>query len=268
MKPAQIHETAVVSPEAEIAQGVRIGPYAVIGPGVKIEADAEIGPHSVIEGSVKIGKAVKVFQFSAIGGAPQDIKYAGEDTKVEIGDNSIIREFVTIHKGTRHGKGVTRIGKNCMIMAYSHIAHDCQVGDNVIMANGATLGGHVVIEDNVVIGGLSAIHQFCRIGTFAFMGGMSGTNKDIPPYVKYWGRRGKIRGLNLIALKRKGLSRETIDGLKKAYRTIFQGKETLTEAVSRLSSQKELLPEVRYFIDFIKTSKRGVPSSSINGEED
>jgi UDP-N-acetylglucosamine acyltransferase len=263
-----IHNTALVSEDARIGEGVKIGPYSIIGPDVSIGADSEIGPHSVIEGRVSMGKYVRISQFASIGAPPQDLKYAGEDTQVEIADRTVIREFVTIHRGTMDGKGVTRIGGNCLLMAYTHIAHDCQVGNNVIMANAATLGGHVFVGENVVIGGLSAIHQFCHIGDFAFLGGMSGINKDIPPYVKYWGSRGKIRGLNLVGMRRLGLSRETIEGLRSAYKTIFHGQETLTEAVRRLSEQEGLLPEVRRFVEFIKESKRGVPVSSNSEEED
>lgn len=266
-KETYIHSTAIVSTDSKIAQGVKIGPYAVIGPGVEIGLETEIGPHSVIEGDTRLGKKIKVFQFASIGAAPQDLKYAGGPTKLEIGDGTIIREFVTVHRGTEGGCGVTRVGKQCLLMAYCHVAHDCQVGDGVIMSNGATLGGHVEIEEHAIIGGLSAIHQFCRIGAYAFLGGMSGVNKDIPPFVKYWGQRGNLYGLNLIGLRRQGFSREVIDALKEAYRIIFKGNDMVSDAINVVESRLGTIPEVKKFTEFIRSSKRGVPMAS-NGEEE
>ena len=262
-----IHPTAIISPDSEIAKGVKIGPYAVVGPEVEIGPETEIGPHAVIEGHTRLGEKIKVFQFTSIGAPPQDLKYAGEPTRVEIGDQTIIREFVTVHCGTQGGGGITRVGKQCMLMAYCHVAHDCQVGDSVIMANGVTLGGHVEIGECAIIGGLSAIHQFCRIGAHAFLGGMSGVNKDIPPYVKYWGQRDHLYGLNLVGLRRQGLSKEVIDALKEAYRIIFQGSDTVGDALDVVESRFGAIPEVKRFTEFIRSSKRGVPMSS-NGEEE
>jgi UDP-N-acetylglucosamine acyltransferase len=262
-----IHPTAIISPNSEIAEGVKIGPYAVVGPEVEIGPDTEIGPHTVIEGHTRLGKKIQVFQFASIGAPPQDLKYSGEPTRVEIEDQTIIREFVTIHRGTQGGGGITRVGKQCLLMAYCHVAHDCQVGDRVIMANGVTLGGHVEIGESVIIGGLSAIHQFCRIGTHAFLGGMSGTNKDIPPYVKYWGQRDHLYGLNLVGLRRQGLSREVVEALEKAYRMIFQESDTVKEALDIVESSLGDIPEVKKFTEFIRSSKRGVPMAS-NGEEE
>jgi UDP-N-acetylglucosamine acyltransferase len=262
-----IHPTAIISPDSEIARGVKIGPYAVVGPEVEIGPETEIGPHAVIEGHTRLGEKIKVFQFASIGAPPQDLKYAGEPTRVEIGDQTIIREFVTVHRGTQGGGGITRVGKQCMLMAYCHVAHDCQVGDYVIMANGVTLGGHVEIGEHAIIGGLSAIHQFCRIGAYAFLGGMSGVNKDIPPYVKYWGQRDHLYGLNLVGLRRQGLSREVIDALKEAYRVIFQGGDTVRDALDVVESRFGAMPEVKRFTEFIRSSKRGVPMAS-NGEEE
>jgi len=262
-----IHPTAIISPNSEIAEGVKIGPYAVVGPEVEIGPETEIGPHVVIEGHTRLGKKIKIFQFASIGAPPQDLKYSGEPTRVEVGDQTIIREFVTIHRGTQGGGGITRVGKQCLLMAYCHVAHDCQVGDRVIMANGVTLGGHVKIGDSVIIGGLSAIHQFCRIGAHAFLGGMSGVNKDIPPYVKYWGQRDHLYGLNLVGLRRQGLSREVVEALKKAYRMVFQESDTVQEALDTVESRLGEIPEVKEFTGFIRSSKRGVPMAS-NGEEE
>lgn len=263
----EIHPTAIISPDSEIARGVKIGPYVVVGPDVKIGQETEIGPHTVIEGHTRLGEKIKVSQFASIGAPPQDLKYAGEPTRVEISDQTIIREFVTVHRGTQGGGGITRVGKQCMLMAYCHVAHDCQVGDHVIMANGVTLGGHVEIGDCAIIGGLSAIHQFCRIGAYAFLGGMSGANKDIPPYVKYWGQRDNLYGLNLVGLRRQGFSKEVIDALKEAYRVVFQGGDTVRDALGVVESRFGAMPEVKRFTEFIRSSKRGVPMAS-NGEEE
>ena len=262
-----IHPSAIVPPGIRIGEGVKIGPYSVIGPGVTIESDVEIGPHVVIEGETLIGRGARVAQFASIGAPPQDLKYRGEPTRVEVGEGTSIREFVTIHRGTKEGVGVTKVGKGCLLMAYTHIAHDCQVGANVIMANGATLGGHVMVEENVVIGGLSAVHQFCRIGAYAFIGGMSGVNKDIPPYVKYWGSRGKVYGLNLVGLRRHGFTKSDMDALKDAYRMIFQGGGTISEAVQKVEERFGHIQEIKRFTDFIKASKRGVTLAGNNGED-
>jgi UDP-N-acetylglucosamine acyltransferase len=262
-----IHPTAIVSPDSKIEKGVKIGPYAVIGPEVEIGPETEIGSHTVIEGQTQLGEKIKVFQFASIGAPPQDLKYKGEPTRVEIGNQTIIREFVTIHRGTLGGGGVTRIGEQCLIMAYCHVAHDCQIGDSVIMANGVTMGGHVSIDEHVTIGGMSAIHQFCRIGAYAFLGGMSGVNKDIPPYVRYWGQRNNLYGLNLVGLRRQGFSKETIDVLKEAYRMVFCGSNTVREALDDVESRFGIMPEIKKFIEFIRSSKRGVPNASEIEEE-
>jgi UDP-N-acetylglucosamine acyltransferase len=262
-----IHPTAIISPDSIIARGVKIGPYTVVGPEVEIGPETEIGPHTVIEGRTRLGEKTKVFQFASIGASPQDLKYGGEPTRVDIGDRTTIREFVTVHRGTQGGGGITRVGKQCLLMAYCHVAHDCQVGDNVIMANGVTLGGHVEIEEEVIIGGLSAIHQFCRIGAYAFLGGMSGVNKDIPPYVKYWGQRDNLYGVNSIGLRRQGFSREVIEALKEVYRAVFQGNDTMREALDVVESRFGAIPEVKRFAEFVRSSKRGVPMAS-NGEEE
>ena len=260
-----IHETAVVEEGAVLGPGVHVGPYAVIGPDVHLEEGVYVGPHAVIEGHTTIGKGCRIFQFASIGAAPQDMKYGGEPTRVIIEDGTEIREFVTIHRGTKEGHGITRVGPRCMVMAYSHIAHDCQVGRGVIMANGATLAGHVEVGDFVVIGGLSAVHQFCKIGQYAFLGGMSGVNKDIPPYLRYWGQRGSVYGLNLIGLKRHGFSRECLKALRDTYRIVFQRKGNLKDALEEARTIYGDFSEVSSFLDFIETSRMGIPKA---GEDD
>ncbi len=262
-----IHPTAVVAPGATLSKGVKIGPYAIIGPQAQIGEGVEIGPHVVIDGKTTIGPNAHIFQFASVGADPQDVKYKGEVTSVEIGENTIIREFVTIHRGTDEGGGLTSIGNNCIIMAYSHIAHDCRLGNGVIMANGATLGGHVVVGNHVVMGGLTAVHQFCHIGDYAFLGAMSGTAKDIPPYVKYWGQRGKLYGLNKIGLKRHGFSRETLQALEKAYNILFKSDLLRSEAIKRVEQEVEPLPEVKNLLEFVKASKRGIPNASLKEDE-
>jgi len=263
----QIHPTAVVAPGAELSNGVKIGPYAIIGTHVTIGEGAEIGPHVVIDGKTTIGAKAHIFQFASVGADPQDIKYKGELTSVEIGEGTIIREFVTIHRGTDEGGGLTSIGKKCMIMAYSHIAHDCHIGNGVIMANGATLGGHVVIGNHVVMGGLTAVHQFCHIGDYAFLGAMSGTAKDIPPYVKFWGQRGKLYGLNKIGLRRHGFSREALKALEKAYNILFKSNLLKAEAIKKAEQEVEQTPEVKNLLNFVKESKRGIPIASSKEDE-
>ena len=260
-----VHPTAVVEDGARLGDNVTVGPYAVIGSDVNLDENVYIGPHVVIEGNTTIGKNCKVFQFASIGAPPQDLKYKGEVTSVIIGDDTQVREFVTIHRGTKEGDGITRVGRRCMVMAYSHIAHDCKVGDDVIMANGATLAGHVIVEDHVVIGGLSAVHQFCKIGKYAFLGGMSGVNKDIPPYLRYWGQRGNVYGLNAIGLKRHGFSKEVMKALRDAYRIVFQRSGILKDSIEEARAIYGDINEVNDFLNFIEESKMGIPRA---GDED
>jgi len=255
-----IHPTVIISPEAEIGSGVKIGAYSIIGPDVQIRDRCSIGPHVVIEGHTRIGEDAQIFQFASIGAVPQDLKYNGEPTGVEIGAGTIIREGVTVHRGTEDGRGVTAIGRLCMLMAYSHVAHDCKVGDHVILANSVAMGGHVTIGRHATIGGLCAIHQFCTIGQYAFMGGMSGTNKDIPPYTMYWGQRENLSGLNAIGLRRHGFSPHSIKALRDTYRIIFTTADTITEGLAQAEKKYPDVPEVKIFTEFIRTSKRGVPS--------
>src|SRR4030066_1773388 len=217
-----IHPTALLDPKAEISEGVEIGPYSVIEKDVFVGEGTRIGPHVVIREGTHIGKGCQIFQFASIGEAPQGIFYRGEKTSLYIGDQNIVREFVTLHRGTTKGGGKTVIGNDNFFMAYSHVAHDCQIGNQVVLANGATLAGHIVIEDYAVIGGLSAIHQFCQVGTHAFISGLTGVSLDIPPYMLASGSRAKLFGLNTVGLKRYHFSEETVKVLKKAYRIIFR----------------------------------------------
>ncbi|HEY3490849.1 MAG TPA: acyl-ACP--UDP-N-acetylglucosamine O-acyltransferase [Candidatus Deferrimicrobiaceae bacterium] len=257
-----IHPTAIIDPGAEVGKEVSVGPYVVIGPNVTIGDGCSIGSHAVVESHARLGRNVKVSSFASIGAPPQDLKYRGEETWVEIGDDVIVREYATINRGTVTGEGITRVGSNSMIMAYVHIAHDCQVGSRVIMANAATLAGHVHIEDGAFIGGLSAVHQFVSIGTLAIVGGMSGISQDVPPYVKAvaarQGRNRSLFGLNVIGLQRAGMSAEAIDLLKKAYRVIFRSELPLKDALMKAEAEIEQSAEVRRLIGFIRSSKRGV----------
>jgi len=254
-----IHPTAIIDPKAEIREGVEIGPYSVIEQGVSIGEGTKIGPHVVIREGTQIGKRCQIFQFSSIGEAPQAFAYKGEKTSLLIGDQNIIREFVTLHRGTPHGGGKTVIGDGNYVMAYSHVAHDCQVGNQVVLANGATLAGHILIEDYAIIGGLSAIHQFCRIGTHAFISGLTGVTLDIPPYMLSSGNRAKLFGLNTVGLKRARFREETLRALKKAYRIIFRSGLTLGKALKSVGEDEiSQMPEVQHLLQFIQHSKRGI----------
>ncbi len=254
----EIHPTAVVDPSAELAEGVKVGAYAVIGAQSRIGPGCEIGHHANIGPLTTIGEACRVWPFASIGTEPQDLKYNGEPTRLEIGARVQIREFVTVNRGTPGGGGVTTVGDDCLLMAYSHVAHDGHLGRRVVMANCATLGGHVTIEDFANIGGLTAVHQFCRIGTYAFVGGMSGVAQDQPPYMLCEGNRAKSHGLNIVGLKRAGFGGEAIDALKMAYRIIFRSHTPLQKAIAEVREQAPDLPEVRHLLEFIETSERGV----------
>jgi UDP-N-acetylglucosamine acyltransferase len=254
-----IHPTAIIDPKAEIGEEVEIGPYSVIERDVFIDEGTKIGPHVVIRHGTHIGKRCQISQFASIGEAPQFSGYKGEKTLLQIGDRNIIREFVTLHRGTVKGGGKTVIGNENFIMAYSHVAHDCQIGNQVVMANGATLAGHILIEDFAIIGGLSAIHQFCRVGAYAIIGGISGVLMDIPPYTKAQGDRAKLFGLNTVGLKRANFSEETLRALKKAYRIIFRSGLTLEKAIKQVGEDEiAQTPEVQHFLQFIQGSKRGI----------
>lgn len=254
----KIHPTAIIAPDAQMEEGVEIGAYSIIGADVKIGKNTIIGPHAVIDDFTHIGEGCHIFQFASIGAPPQDLKYEGEITRVVIGNFNTIREFVTIHRATTHDIGVTILGDHNLIMAYCHVAHNCKLGNHIVMSNGATLGGHTHIEDYAIIGGLTGIHQFSRIGAHCIVGGASGVNKDIPPYTTAAGNHAKLFGLNLIGLKRRGFSEETINALKKTYRIIFRSHLLLNVAIEKVEAEVEDLPEVLHFIKFIKESDRGV----------
>jgi UDP-N-acetylglucosamine acyltransferase len=254
-----IHQTAIVDPKAEIGEGVEIGPYSIIEKDVFIGEGTKIGPHVVIREGTRIGKRCQIFQFSSIGEAPQAFAYKGEKTYLLVGDENIFRESVTLHRGTVQGGGRTVIGNSNFFMAYSHVAHDCHIGNQVVMANAAALGGHILIEDHAILGGLVAVHQFCRIGTHAFIGGMSAVGQDIPPYLLAQGDRIKLYGLNIVGLKRHHFTEETLRALKKVYRIIFRSSLTLEKALNTLKGDEiSQMPEVQHFIYFIQNSKRGI----------
>jgi UDP-N-acetylglucosamine acyltransferase len=253
-----IHETAIIDPGAELDSDVSIGPYTIVKENVQIGAGTTIGSHSVIEPYVSIGPGCRIFQYAAIGAVPQSLKFQGEKTFVKIGPNNIIREFVTIHRGTAFGGGLTELGEDNFIMAYSHIAHDCRIGNKVVLSNNTTLGGHITIGDHATVGGLVAVHQFVRIGEFAFVGGKAAVVKDIPPYMIASGDRARLHGLNTVGLKRQGFSNHTLGKLKKAYRIIFRIGLTLNEAIERVAAEVEQVPEVVHLIEFIKSSERGI----------
>ena len=253
-----IHETAIIDPKTKISSNVSIGPYTVIGPDVEIGENTIIHSHVNISGHTKIGKRNKIYPFASIGSDPQDLKYNGEETKLIIGDENTIREYVTINPGTVGDGGKTIIGNNCLFMISSHVAHDCLIGNNVIIANNVPLGGHVIIEDNVVIGGNSAVQQFTRIGKMAMIGGMTGVLHDVIPYGLSTGNRNSLQGLNLIGLRRAKFENKKILGLSEAYKEIFVTKN-LTENISKLNGSlkdNELVKEVIKFI--IKNKKRSI----------
>lgn len=255
---AKIHKTAVVSSKAELENDVVIGPYCIIGDNVKIGKGTKIISNVNIEGITEIGENCTIFPFTIIGFPPQDLKYKGEPTGVRIGNNNTIREYVTIHRASVSGDGWTSLGDNNFIMAYVHIAHDCKIGNSVIMANLATLAGHVMVEDFVFIGGLVAVHQFTRIGAYAMVGGFSGVGQDIPPFTMASGPRAKLYGLNSVGLKRRGFSDETLNMLKKAYKILFRDKLSLKEALSKVKKELPQIPEIVHLLEFIEANKRGI----------
>ncbi len=253
-----IHPTAVIHPKAELDDGVEIGPYAVIGEHVSIGRDTTVGAHTVIDGWTRIGEENRIFPMSAVGGIPQDLKYRGEETWLIIGDRNIIREFTTLQPGTVTGIGKTVIGNDNLFMAYCHVAHDCVIGSRVIMANGATLAGHIAVEDHAILGGLSAVHQFVRIGESVMLSGGAMVGQDVAPYTIAAGDRARMRGLNLVGLRRRGFSNETIAVLKKAYRLLVFSKLRRADALDRIRTELPQLPEISHFVEFIEKSERGI----------
>jgi UDP-N-acetylglucosamine acyltransferase len=256
-----IHPTAIIDSSATLAPDAEVGPYAIIGKHVTIGTGTKIGAHTVIGDWTEIGKNNLISHQASVGAPPQDLKYRGEESWTRIGNNNMIREFATIHRGTVTGHAETVIGDNNMFMAYSHVAHDCRIGNGVVMANVATLAGHVTIEDNVIIGGLVAVHQFTSIGMNAMVGGGTMVSLDILPYTIATSARRrdtKLRGLNLIGLKRRGFSVEAINNLKKAYKSLFMAGLKLPDAVARIRSTISNCPEVEYLLSFIEKSQRGI----------
>lgn len=254
-----IHSTAIIDSNAEIDEDVQIGPYAVVGPDVRIHGGTVIGAHTTIDQYTTIGPDCEIFHHAAIGAVPQDLKFGGEKSSVKIGRGTVIREFVTIHRGTDVGRGMTEIGEENFLMAYTHIAHDCITGRQVIFANAASLGGHIQVGDCATVGALVGVHQFARIGDYAFVGALSGVTKDIPPFVLASGTpRAQLHGLNVIGLKRRDFSKEAIQALKRAYRILFRLGLTQNEAIERVTAEVDQKPEVVKLIEFIKSSERGI----------
>ncbi len=256
---ATLHPTALVEPGAELADGVSVGPYTLIGSHVRVGPGTSIGNHTVLEGRTEIGADCRLGSHVVIGAPPQDVKYKGEPTQVVIGDRTLVREFATIHRASTGGAGVTRVGSDCFLMAYAHIAHDCHLSEGVIIASQAALGGHVEIGRCAMIGGVTGVHQFVRIGEYAFVGGCSAVTQDIPPYVKVVGNRAKPYGLNVVGLRRHGFSPAAIHALKLAYRIVFLSGLNTSQALEKLEQDLSGSPAVQPFIDFIKRSQRGIP---------
>ena len=253
-----IHPTALVEPGAELDDGVSVGPYAIIGPEVRVGKCTSVGSHTILEGQAEIGAECRIGSHVVIGAPPQDVKYHGEPTRVIVGDRTVVREFTTIHRASTGGTGVTSVGPENFLMAYVHVAHDCQLAEGVIMANLASLAGYVEIGRYAVIGGMSGIHQFVRIGEYAFLGACSAVLQDIPPHVKAQGNLAKPFGLNVVGLRRHGFSPEAIHALKHAYRILFDSDLNTSQALVRMEQELNGFPEVQRLIDFVKRSRRGI----------
>jgi UDP-N-acetylglucosamine acyltransferase len=256
---ARIHASAVIDESAIIGSGCSIGPFCIVGPNVELGEECELVSHVVLDGPTRLGRRNRIFPFAAVGAAPQDLKYKGEPTRLEIGDENVIRESATISRGTAGGGGVTRIGSHCLIMAYAHIGHDSQIGDHCILANAATLAGHVIIEDYATVGALCPVHQFCRIGRYAYVGGGTTITQDVLPFsLTSATRETHAFSLNRVGLERRGFSKDQLRGLHQAYRTLLAAKLNTTQALEKLKSNETLSDEVRYLIAFIEDSSRGV----------
>jgi UDP-N-acetylglucosamine acyltransferase len=252
-----IHPTALVDPSATLGADVEIGPWAIVGPGCTIGAGSRLAPRATLERNVVLGERVSIGIGAILGGDPQDLKYRGEETWVEVGDDTTIREYATINRGTAHSVA-TRVGRHCFLMSYVHVAHDCAIGDHVIISNGTQLAGHITVEDRATISGLCAVHQFARIGRHAFVGGCSRVAQDVPPYVRAVGNPVRLYGLNSIGLQRQGFAEPVVRELKRAYRLCFRSDLNLSQGVERARQEVEPLPEVGHFLDFIAASGRGV----------
>lgn len=256
----QIHPTAIVSKKAKLADDIQVGPYSIIGDSVKIGPATKVGSYCLIEGNTSIGKSCEVFTGAVIGSRPQDLKYKGENSFLEIGDNNIIREYCTFNPGTEDGSK-TSVGNNNLFMAYSHVAHDCKVANNCIIANNGTLAGHVTIEDKAVVGGLVAIHQFVRIGTLSIIGGCSKVVQDIPPYSTCDGHPARVYGLNLVGLRRHNFTKESIESLNRAFKILFNSGLSIKHSLEKIEKEIAKTQEVTYLVNFIKSGQRGVASS-------
>ena len=254
----RIHETALVDPRAEIDSDVEVGPYSIVGGCVRIGKGARIKSHVVIEGRTTLGEGNVIFQFATVGSVPQDLKYKGEPSELIIGNHNTIREFVSINPGTAGGGMVTRVGDHNLLMMYCHIAHDCILGSHNIIANGATLGGHVVIEDYVIVGGLVGIHQFTKVGRGAILGAGSMVSKDVPPYCNATGDRARLHGLNLEGLRRRGVKKEKIDALKRAYRIMFRSRLKTKDAIAEVRQELSGFAEAEQLVTFVENSQRGL----------
>lgn len=257
MKRAGVHPTAIVSARARLGERVEVGPFAIIGDGCEVGDDCHIAPRATLERDVRLGSGVRVGIGTVLGGEPQDLKYAGEHTTVEIGDSTVIREYSTINRGTSQSFKTT-VGRNCLLMSYVHLAHDCHIGNGVILANGVQLAGHVTVEDKATISGLSAVHQFTRIGRYSFIGGMSRVSKDVPPFIKAVGNPMSLYGLNTVGLQRAGFTEEVVRELKRAYRLFFRSDLNLSQAMERAEVELEKYPEVAELLRFVEESQRGV----------
>ncbi len=257
MTKSRIHSTAIISPDAELGSDVEVGPFAIIGENCVVGDGCVISPRATLERNVTLGSNVKVGIGTILGGLPQDLKFAGEETTVEIGDGTVIREYTTINRGTSQSFKTT-VGKNCLLMSYVHLGHDCHIGNNVILSNVVQLAGHVTIEDRAIISGLSAAHQFVRIGRQSFIGGCSRVSKDIPPFLKAVGNPVKLYGLNTVGLQRSGMDEATIRELKRAYRLLFRSDLNISQAMEQVQNDLEPLAEVRELVRFVEASERGV----------
>ena len=253
-----IHASAVIDPNADLDEGVSVGPYTIIGPGVKIGRGTWVGPHAVIQGPATIGRDNKIFQFASVGEIPQDMKFGGEATRLEIGDRNVIREFTTLHRGTAQDAGATRIGDDNLLMAYTHLAHDCQLGNHVILANAASLGGHVKVHDWAILGGFTIVHQFCQIGVHAFCAMGSVVTKDVPPFVTVGGHPAKPHGINSEGLRRRAFGAEAIACLKRGYRVLYKSGLPLEQAEAALRELACECPEMEILAEFVSRRERSI----------
>lgn len=253
-----IHTTAIVDETASVAPDVEIGPYSIIGAEVELGAGTVIGPHVVVKGPTRIGKKNRLFQFASVGEDPQDLKYNGERTELQMGDNNVVREYATINRGTKEGGGITSIGHDNLFMAYIHVAHDCIIGDHTVFANGASLAGHVNVGDHAILAGFALVHQFCEVGEHAFVGLNSVANRDVPPFMMVVGNYAEARGINKNGLRRRDFSEETIAALHRAYLAMVRQRGDRSQAMTLLQPLAEEFAEVKRFIDFIDSSERGI----------